>query len=188
MKRSVGAKTLLYPAPVLIVGTYDRAGRPNLMACAWAGLCCSTPPCVAVALRKATFSYANIVERQAFTVSIPTESQVKEADYIGIVSGREENKFDATGLTPVRSSVVDAPYAAEFPMVLECRLLHTLEIGLHTQFIGEILDVKADESVLDGEGTPDVEKIRPILYAPGTRTYHGLGKLLGTAFSVGRKT
>jgi flavin reductase (DIM6/NTAB) family NADH-FMN oxidoreductase RutF len=83
---------------------------------------------------------------------------------------------------------VDAPYVAEFPLILECRLLHTLEIGLHTQFIGEILDVKADEAVLDGEGTPDVEKIRPILFAPGTRAYHGLGKFLGTAFSVGRKS
>ena len=139
-------------------------------------------------LRKATFSYGNIRERKAFTVSIPTESQVKEADYIGIVSGREENKFDGTGLTPARSSIVDAPYVAECPIVLECRLLHTLEIGLHTQFIGEILDVKADEAVLDGEGTPDVEKIRPILFSPGTRTYHGLGKFLGTAFSVGRKS
>jgi flavin reductase (DIM6/NTAB) family NADH-FMN oxidoreductase RutF len=71
--------------------------------------------------------------------------------------------------------------------VLECRLLHTLEIGLHTQFVGEIRDVKADEAVLDGEGTPDLEKLKPILFAPGTRTYHAVGSFLGTAFSVGRK-
>jgi flavin reductase (DIM6/NTAB) family NADH-FMN oxidoreductase RutF len=188
MKRTLGAKTLLYPTPVLIVGTYDQAGRPNMMACSWGGICCSTPPCIAVSLRKATFSYGSIVARKAFTVSIPAESQVKAADYIGLVSGREENKFDATGLTPVRSDLVDAPYVAEFPLVLECTLLHTLEIGLHTQFIGEVRDVKADEAVLDGEGTPDIEKLRPILFAPGTRSYHAVGAFLGTAFSVGRKS
>jgi flavin reductase (DIM6/NTAB) family NADH-FMN oxidoreductase RutF len=187
MKRSLGAKTLLHPTPVLIVGTYDAAGRPNLMACSWAGICCSAPPCVAVSLRKATFSYGNIVARKAFTVSIPSESQVRVADYTGLVSGRDEDKFATAGLTPVRSALVDAPYVAEFPLVLECSLLHTLEIGLHTQFVGEVRDVKAEEGVLDGEGMPDIEKLRPILFAPGTRTYHGVGAFLGTAFSVGRR-
>jgi len=187
MKRSVGAKTFLYPTPVLVIGTYDEEGRPNIMTCAWGGICCSTPPCLAVSLRKATFTYGNLVARKAFTVSLPSEAAIQAADYVGIVSGREEDKFDAMGLTPVRSALVDAPYVAEFPLALECRLLHTIEIGLHTQFIGEILDVKAEEAVLDGEGTPDVEKIRPILFAPGTRAYNAVGAFLGTAFAVGRK-
>src|SRR3989304_1125384 len=164
MKRSLGAKTLIYPTPTWVVGSYDKQGTPNGMTAAWGGICCSTPPCVAVSLRKATFSYGSIVARKAFTVSIPSESKVKAADYIGLVSGREENKFDATGLTPVRSTLVDAPYVAEFPLVLECRLLHTLEIGLHTQFVGEILDVKADETVLGDDGLPQIEKIKPLIF------------------------
>ena len=71
MNKSLGAKTLIYPAPVLVVGTYDKAGKPNVMTASWGGICCSQPPCIAVSLRKATYSYNNILERKAFTISIP---------------------------------------------------------------------------------------------------------------------
>ena len=187
MKKSIGAKTLLYPTPVLIVGTYDKAGKPNAMAVAWGGVCCSKPPCVAVSLRKATYSYGNIVERKAFTVSIPAEDHVKEADYFGIASGRDVDKFAATGLTPVRSDLVDAPYVGEFPVVLECELLHTLEIGLHTQFVGEIVDVKVEEAAMDAEGKPDAGRIKPMIYATGTGAYHGIGRCVGQGFETGRE-
>ena len=90
MKKSLGAKTILYPTPVLGVGTYDLHGKPNVMTAAWGGICCSTPPCVAVSLRKATYSYQNIVHRKAFTISLPSEQYVKDADYFGIASGRTE--------------------------------------------------------------------------------------------------
>ena len=187
MKKSLGAKTLLFPTPDLMVGTYDREGKPNLMNAAWGGICCSQPPCIAVSLRKATYSYAAIVERKAFTIGIPSEARMREADYVGIASGRDVNKFAETGLTAVRSELVDAPYAAEFPFVLECRLLHTLEIGLHTQFVGEIVDVKADSSVLGEDGLPDILKIKPLVFDTAHRGYHGIGPLLGQAFSVGKK-
>ncbi|MCR4308809.1 MAG: flavin reductase, partial [Deltaproteobacteria bacterium] len=83
MKRSFGAKTLVFPIPVWVVGTYDRMGKPNVMTAAWGGICCSSPPCVAVSLRKATYTYGNIVERKAFTISVPSEAYAREADYIG---------------------------------------------------------------------------------------------------------
>ena len=187
MKKSLGAKTLVYPTPVWVVGTYDKEGKPNMMAAAWGGICCSKPPCVGVSLRQATYTYGNIMERKAFTVNVPSEAHAREADYIGIVSGRKADKFAATGLTPVRSGLVDAPYVGEFPLVLECRLLRAVEIGLHTQFIGEIVDVKADESVLGEHGLPDIEKVKPILFAPEVNTYHGVGGNLGRAYSIGRK-
>jgi flavin reductase (DIM6/NTAB) family NADH-FMN oxidoreductase RutF len=187
MKKSLGAKTLLFPTPVLLVGTYDTEGKPNLMNAAWGGVCCSQPPCIAVSLRKATYSYGSIVERKAFTISIPSQEQMRQADFVGIASGRDTDKFAATGLTPVRSELVDAPYGAEFPLVLECRLLHTLEIGLHTQFVGEIVDVKADPAVLGDDGLPDILKIRPMVFDTGHRGYHGIGPLLGQAFSVGKE-
>lgn len=186
MKKSVGAKTLLYPTPVLMVGTYDQAGKPNLMNAAWGGICCSQPPCVAVSLRKATYSHACIVDRKAFTVGIACEGRMVEADYVGIASGRDVDKFAVAGLTPVRSELVDAPYAAEFPVVLECRLLHIVEIGLHTQFVGEIIDVKADVDVLGEDGLPDIMKIKPLMYDTSHRGYHGVGPLLGRAFTVGK--
>jgi flavin reductase (DIM6/NTAB) family NADH-FMN oxidoreductase RutF len=187
MKQSLGAKTLLFPTPVLLVGTYDREGKPNLMNAAWGGICNSQPPCIAVSLRKATYSHAAIVERKAFTIGIPAEAQIKEADYVGIVSGREVNKFVETGLTPVKSELVDAPYAAEIPFVLECRLLHTHEIGLHTQFVGEIIDVKADAAVLGDDGLPDILKLKPLVFDTAHRGYYGIGPFLGQAFSVGKK-
>ncbi len=186
MKKSVGAKTLLFPTPVLMVGTYDQAGKPNLMNAAWGGICCSQPPCVAVSLRKATYSHACIIERQAFTVGIACEDRMVEADYVGIASGRDLDKFAVTGLTPVKSDLVDAPYAAEFPVVLECRLLQVIEIGLHTQFIGEIMDVKGDADVFAEDGNLDIMKIRPLIYDTAHKGYHGVGPLLGKAFSVGK--
>ncbi len=186
MKESLGPKTIVYPTPVFVVGTYDKGGKPNAMTVAWGGICCSRPPCVAVSLRKATYTYCNIVERKAFTINIPSEAHLRVADYFGMISGKNEDKLAAAGLQPVRSSLVDAPYIEEFLLVLECKLLHTLEIGLHTQFVGEILDVKADTSVLDEKGTPEIEKVKAVLFAPESRKYYGIGEFLGDAYSIGK--
>ncbi len=187
MKKSLGAKTLAYPTPVWLVGTYDIEGKPNIMTAAWAAIVCSKPPSIGVSLRKATYSYANIVARKAFTINVPSEKHVREADYCGIASGREVDKFAKCGFTPVKSDLVDAPYVQECPLILECRLIHTLEIGLHTQFIGEILDVKADPEVMGEKGLPDIEKVRPMVFGPETRTYHGIGGYLGQAFAIGKE-
>lgn len=186
MKTSLGPKTLLYPVPVLVVGTYDAQGKPNAMTASWGGICCSQPPCINISLRKATYSYHNIVERKAFTVSLPSEAYVRQADYFGLTSGRKTDKFAAAGLTPVRSELVDAPYVDEFPLVLECRLVHTAELGRHTLFVGEVMDVKIDPAALNAEGNVDIRQLKPILYAVGTKDYYGVGERLAKAFSVGK--
>ncbi len=185
MKKSIGAKTLVYPTPVFVVGSYNRNGRPNIMTAAWGGICCSKPPCVAVSLRKSRSSYDNIVSRKAFTINIPSEQHAAAADYVGIVSGRNKDKFAATGLTPVKSDRVDAPLVKEFAFALECNLLQTIEIGAHTQFIGEIIDIQAEEDMLDPTGAPDIEKVKPILFAPEMQAYYGIGSFVGKAFSIG---
>lgn len=179
MKKSLGAKTLIYPLPVWVIGTYDTEGKPNTATIAWGGICCSQPPCVAISLRKATYTYGNIVERKAFTVNVPSEMYIKEANYFGTVSGRNIDKFKETGFTGVKSELVDAPYVEEFLLVLECKLIHTIEIGLHTQFIGEIVDVKADKSVLRENGLVDIEKLKPVIFAPDSSGYYGVGKNVG---------
>jgi flavin reductase (DIM6/NTAB) family NADH-FMN oxidoreductase RutF len=186
MKKSAGAKTLPVPAavPVWVVGTYDPAGRANVMTAAWAGICCSKPPCIAVSLRKATYSYGNIVARKAFTVSIPSAASAKTADFLGLASGRDLDKFAKGGLTAVRSELVDAPYVQEFPIVIECRLLHTIELGLHTQFIGEIQDVKIEESLLGPEASIDTGKLPFFIFQGG---YWSATKYLGQAFSIGKE-
>ena len=162
MMKSFGAKTLIYPTPVWCVGSYDAAGKANVMTVAWGGICCSVPPCATVSLRKATYSYGNIIARQAYTLSVPGERYVKEADYFGMASGKDTDKFKETGLTPVRSELIDAPYVGEFPMVLECRAIYHYEIGLHSHFVGEILDVKVDDAMLGDDGKPDIGNIRPL--------------------------
>jgi flavin reductase (DIM6/NTAB) family NADH-FMN oxidoreductase RutF len=186
MKKSIGARPLVYPTPVFVIGTYDKDGKPNVMTAAWAGICCSSPPCVTLSLRKVTYTYGNIMEQRCFTLNIPSQDYLKEVDYFGMVSGKKEDKFSATGLTPVRSELVSAPYVKEFSLVLECRVIHTLEIGLHTQFVGEILDIKAEEAVLAEDGLPNIEKVKPFIFAPVYRTYYGVGEFLGKAYSVGK--
>jgi len=187
MKKSLGAMTIVPATPVWVVGTYDREGKPNAMTAAWGGVCCSKPPCIYVSLRKATYTYGNIMERKAFTVSIPPEAYTKEADYFGIASGKTVDKFAATGLTPVKSDLVDAPYVKEFPLVIECKVIKTVKIGLHTEFIGEIVDVKADSTVLNKKNLPDIEKVKPIVWDVAGMAYHKVGKRTGKAFSIGRK-
>jgi flavin reductase (DIM6/NTAB) family NADH-FMN oxidoreductase RutF len=187
MKKSLGSKTIVYPTPVFIVGTYDKTGRANVMAAAWGGICCSKPVCISVALRKATYTYGNIIEQKVFTVNIASQDYVKQVDYFGIASGRNTNKFEDTGLTPVKGDLVNAPYIEEFPLILECKLVHSHELGLHTLFVGEVLDVKVEEECLREDGTPDVKKINPIAYAPGIREYYATGEFLGKAFSVGKE-
>jgi flavin reductase (DIM6/NTAB) family NADH-FMN oxidoreductase RutF len=187
MKKSLGAKTLLYPTPVLVIGTYDSNNKANVMTASWAGLCCSTPPCIAISIRKATYTYGNIVEKEAFTINVPSEKYIKAADYFGMVSGRTEDKFKTTGLTPVKGDYINAPFIEEFPLVLECRLIKTTEIGLHTQFIGEIMDVKAEKSLLSDDDVLDIEKLQPVIFTPVSRNYYGVGKFIGKAFSIGKR-
>jgi len=186
MKKSIGAKSVVYPTPVFVVGTYDSEEKPNVMTAAWGGICCSAPPCVSISLREATYTYRNILERKAFTISIPSEKYVKEADYFGMASGKDVDKFSATGLTPVKSEVVDAPYVNEFPFVLECKLLRSVEIGGHTQFIGEIKDIKVDEDIIKDDG-PLIEKIKPLILSIDNMSYYGVGKYVAKAFSIGRE-
>ncbi len=187
MKKSLGAKTLLFPTPVMIVGTYDEKGVPNAMNVAWGCIASSEPPCLAISVREQRKTYKNILANKAFTVNIPSEKYMKEADYFGIISGNTADKFKATGLTAVKSDHVDAPYIKEFPLVIECVLKETHKLGVHTQFIGEIKDVKIEESALNAKGFPDPELMKAFMFDPGTSAYYATGKFLGQAFTVGKK-
>jgi flavin reductase (DIM6/NTAB) family NADH-FMN oxidoreductase RutF len=103
------------------------------------------------------------VAQKAFTISIPSQNYVKEVDYFGIVSGKHKDKFAATGLTPVKSDLV------------------------HTQFVGEIVDMKADEAVIGEDGLTDIEKVKPIAFALETKAYHEIGGFIGRAWSIGKE-
>jgi flavin reductase (DIM6/NTAB) family NADH-FMN oxidoreductase RutF len=136
---------------------------------------------VSVSLRAATYSHNNIKMNKAFTVCVPSEDHWREADHVGIVSGRNTLKFQTTGLTVKRSELVEAPYIEEFPLILECKLHEIHDLGLHTQFIGQIVNVLVDEDILNEEDNVDIEKLRPIIFSPGSSLYHSVGKLIGKA-------
>jgi flavin reductase (DIM6/NTAB) family NADH-FMN oxidoreductase RutF len=188
MKRSLPPKTLLLPSPVLIIGTYGPDGRPNMMNAAWGGIVSSKPPCISVSLREATLSFHNIKHSGAFTVNIPSEKYLKEADFVGMVSGKEYDKFKVTGLTPDTSTLVNAPIVKEFPYALECKLVREIDLGSHTMFIGEIVGMVADSEVLNPNQLPDIEKVRPMMWGSfGSMAYYGIGVKLGDAFSVGNE-
>ena len=186
MKKSLGAKTILYPTPVWVIGSYDKEGKANVMTASWAGICSSDPPAVMVAIRNPRYTFDNIKRRGAFTVNIPSEKHVKEADYFGIKSGKLEDKFEISGLKPAGSVLVDAPIVEDFPMTAECKLLHTLEVGVHTLFIGEIMDVKCEEEVLNDSGMPDVGRLKAFSFDPASTKYYKIGEYLADGFSCGK--
>lgn len=171
----------------MVIGTYNEEDKPNMMTAAWTGIICSQPPSAYVSLRKERLTYDNLLHHRAFTLNIPSEENAAACDYAGMVSGKEHDKFVKTGLTAAASTYVHAPYVKEFPLILECRLEKTVEIGVHIQFVGKIINVLAEESVLSPEGLPDMEKVKPVIYAPETGKYFAAGRFLGDAFSIGKK-
>ena len=187
MKRSFGARAVAYLLPVFVVGTYDHKGKPDAMVAAWGGICSSDPPSIAISIRPSRYTYRNLMEKMAFTISIPSVKYTAEADFFGITSGMDTDKFAITGLTPQLAEFVDAPSVAEFPIVLECRVTKHIKIGAHTQFIGEILDVKIDEAMLDPDGRPDIARLQLIGFDVFRSEYYTTGSVAGKAFSAGRK-
>lgn len=185
MKKRLETKPTLYPLPAVVVGTYDAEGHPDAMTAAWAGICCSEPPCLTVGIRESRLTYENLLRRKALTVHVPSVDLVKETDYFGLVSGRNEDKLAKTGMTCTPGSEVDAPVIDRFPLVLECRLVSTTKLGSHMLVVAEIVAVAAEESVLTPQGELDVRALDPLCYGPAG--YYGLGALAGKAFSVGKE-
>lgn len=188
MKVSLPPQTLMLTYPILIVGSYNAEGNPNIMNAAWGGIVCSKPPCISVSLREATLTYHNIRASGAFTVNFASEQYVREADFVGMVSGRDTDKFKAAGLTPVKSDKVNAPMVGEFPLSLECRLFKEVPLGLHTMFVGEIVGIVSDDDILGENGMPDVQKARPFVWGSSPRMgYYSLGEPVGYGFSSGKE-
>lgn len=183
MRKNFGAKTWAYPMPVFIVGSYDTEGKPNAMNAAWGGIYDTNQLMVCLADDHKTTD--NIKISGAFTVSFATESTVVASDYVGIVSANDNaGKLAIAGFHATKSEFVNAPLFDELPMALECKLLKFNEDGI---CIGEIVNVSADESVLDENGRVDPKKLSPICYDSVNHNYLSLGDPVGKAFSDGKK-
>jgi flavin reductase (DIM6/NTAB) family NADH-FMN oxidoreductase RutF len=184
MKKSIGIRETIFPDPVMIVGTYGQDGRANAAAFAWGGTASADPAALSVAVRPSRYTYENLMLKKAFTVSLPSPEFVDESDYFGIVSGRDVDKFEKTGLTPVKGDFVDAPYVGEFPVNIECEVSHVLDLGAHALFIGEIRDVKVDEG-LAGDIKGLWQQSRILTYDSHALSYRLPGEEVAKAFSCG---
>lgn len=183
MRKNFGAKTWLYPMPVLIVGTYDKNGVANAMNAAWGGIYDTNQVMVCLADDHKTTE--NIKASGAFSVSFATAKTVAACDYVGIVSANDvPDKFQRAGFHAVRSKYVNAPIIEELPMAVECKLIKFNDDGI---CIGEIVNVSADEGVLDENGKVDAKKLDPIIYDSVTHAYWSFGEKVGQAFSDGKK-
>lgn len=185
-KKNIGALVSLLPTPVVLCGTYDESGKANLATLAWVGVCSSTPPAIQISLRKERHTYAALTRRRAFTVSVPSAHQAEIADYCGLVSGKDVDKFAVAGLTQVRGEFADAPIVLEMPICMECRLLHVLEIGSHDLFVGEVLASWMNESCLEPDGSLNPLRVYPMAFAPRDGRYYSMGGSVARAFDVGK--
>ncbi|MFC2036499.1 flavin reductase family protein [Chloroflexota bacterium] len=167
--------TALYPVPAVLVSC--GLERPNIITLAWVGTVSSDPPAVSIAVRPERLSHGLIAEAGEFVVNLPHADQVDAVDYCGQVSGREVDKWEACGLTPVRATKIDTPLIAECPVALECRVTHQLTLGAHDLFIGQVLAVQVDDTILNHKGQVDYERARFMMYAGGY--YFRLGERLG---------
>ena len=184
MRKNFGAKSWLYPMPVLIIGTYDESGTPDAMNAAW-GMISDTDK-VTICLDASHKTVKNILVKKDFTVSMADAKNVIAADYVGIVSGNDvPDKVAKTGWHVTKSEFVDAPIFEELPMTLECKMIsYDEETELMT---GEIVNICVDESILGEDGKIDLTKFQPITYDPVHHDYLTLGAKVGNAFKDGRK-
>lgn len=184
MRKNFGAKPWTYPQPVFILATYGEDGTPDAMNAAWGGISGSTELSMCISAGHKTT--ANILSRKAFTVSMATAEQAVACDYVGVESGSSvTNKLEKAGWHTTKSEFVDAPLIDELPMAVECRLVrYEAESG---RLVGEIVNVSADASVLDGDGNIDPDKLQPILFDPIHSAYRKMGEKVGNAFQDGAK-
>ena len=186
MKKRLGPSERLYPmpCPLVVGGTVEEA---DLLAVAWINVVASTPPSIAMGLRRTRRTLELIQMTGEFTVNVPSTSMAAVVDYCGLVSGRAHDKPAETGLTLAPAAVVSTPIVEECLYNLECRVTHEHAIGDYVLVVGEIVESHAEESILDESGEKvDVTALDPLVYIPGSREYRGLTPKLADAFSIGK--
>lgn len=185
MKKDLGIVDAIYPMPVLMVAAYDENGKVNVMNAAWGQIADDDKVIIFIGEGKKT--WLNILASKAFTVALADEKHMDVADFFGIVSGNKiDDKFERTGYHAVRSDKVNAPIIEEFPVVMECELLEHLKDEYVSAIVGRIVNVKADEEVLDEKGKVDVTKTRALIFDQFRSGYYVTGEKVGQAWNAGK--
>ncbi len=186
-KVTLGPRPLLYPTPAVLVGA-NVDGKPNFMTAAWCGIVNGNPPMISVALQHHRYTLKGIRQSLTFSVNIPSVDVVKETDYCGVASGAKTDKVADCKFDVFYGKLETAPLVNQFPVNVECRVVHQLNLGSHILVIGQVEETHVTDSCLT-DGQPDVDKIRPFLWVlgrPGSGEYREFGKAVGKSHVVGQ--
>lgn len=177
---------MLYPLPVVMVSVADKQGNSNIITVAWAGTICTNPPMVSISVRPERHSYHMIEETGEFVINLTTKDLVYATDYCGVKSGRDVNKWEVLGLTPIDGQVVKAPLIAESPVNIECRVTQVEKLGSHHMFMAEVVAVQVNDQYMDERNSFHLSNANPIVYSHGE--YYLLGERLGKfGYSIQKK-
>ena len=177
---------MLYPVPAVLVSVADSAGNDNLITIAWTGTVCSDPAMTYISVRKERYSHHMLKENKEFVINLVSKEICRAADFCGVRSGRDLDKFEATGLTREKASTVNVPLVKESPVNIECKVTQVIPLGSHDLFLAEVVACDVDESLLDEKGKLCLDKANLIVYSHGE--YLALGRKLGTfGYSVRKK-
>ncbi len=183
-KVKMGAQTLLYPTPALLVGS-NVNGKANFMTVAWSGIACSDPPMISVAIRHPRYTLIGMQENMTFSVNVASTDQAREVDYCGIVSGAKADKVKVCKFKVFYGKLETAPMVQQCPVNMECKIEHMLDLGSHVLVIGKIEETYVSGNCFTAEH-PDVKKIRPLIWSVvPANTYNSLGEQVAKAFKIG---
>lgn len=177
---------MLYPVPAVMVSCQRPGEKPNIITVAWAGTVCSSPAMVSISVRKERYSYGILNETKEFVMNLVTKDLTRAADYCGVRSGRDVDKYKETGLTPLPSQKVEAPGIAESPVNIECRVTKVIPLGSHDLFLAEVAGVTVEDGYMDDNGRLDLNRAGLVAYSHGE--YFELGKKIGSfGYSVRKR-
>ena len=177
--------TMVYPVPAAMV-TCGSMAFPNIITIAWTGTICTEPAMTYISVRKERHSHAIIKESGLFAINLTTKPLARAADFCGVKSGRDVDKFKMTGLTPIKGLVLDIPIIEESPLSIECKVTEIKELGSHDLFLAQVVGVTIEESLMDENGRFRLDQAKLVAYSHGA--YYALGESLGTfGFSVQKK-
>lgn len=177
---------MLYPLPAVLVTVRDAEGRDNMLTIAWVGTVCTNPPMLYISVRPERYSYHALKDSGEFVVNLTTADMARAVDYCGVRSGKDEDKFEVTGLTRRDAAKVNVPVIEDSPVNIECRVRDVLELGSHHMFLADVVHVTVDDRYMDEKGTFHLERANPLVYSHGI--YCDIGNFIGTfGYSVRKR-
>ena len=189
MKKNLKLRTLMYPAPAVVASAYDKEGNVDACTLAFATMCSHKPPCVLIAinstLKRKTLK--SILETNAFCIGFPSIENLSEIDYLGIETGYNVNKIEKIDFTSTPALKIYAPIINEFKLSMECEVKHIVDVGSHTQIFGEVVNIQAEDEIINEKGKIDFKKLNPIIYDDVGYDYYKVGEKIASAFNIGKK-